>query len=218
MNTNKTLIRLIGAMAALVLLTGEARALILYDNLRPNDGFAGTFDLVSGTQTNNGRVDLGFKFTAVATGELEKIFVGMGLTAGRNELFLDLYADDGNYPETLIKGWSFQNKLPDIVMNQQNLPPVTIFDVRKDKIKLEKDKTYWLIAASDPSGVILWFRNSTGATGNQAFRTNGGEFKVSANSNVTAGSLRLAVPEPPIAALLVMGWGLMGIARKRSRR
>jgi len=196
--------------------TTEARAdLVAFTDLGNGNSFAGSFDIVRGVNNVAGRLDDGFKFTAVAGGNITTISVAMGLTTGNNTLYLDLYSDKLNYPETLVKGWTFQNQLPVIQQGQQNLPALTTFNVAADNINMVNGQTYWLVAASDPNAAILWFRNDTGATGSEAIRHNGGDFSISFG-NVTLDAFQVEVAQANVApepsTLVLGGLGALALA------
>jgi hypothetical protein len=199
-------------------LTGVRGDVVSFTDLGNGGSFGGTFDIISGAGTFNGRFEDGYKFMAGAGGKITKISVGMGLTTGNNVLYLDLFADKGNYPETLVKAWTFNNMLPVIQKGQQQLPALTKFDVKADNINITKGQNYWLIAASDPNAVILWFRNNTGAANSEAWRRNNGNYNISfGNATLDAFQVEVANPEPSSLAIAGLG-GLLCLGYSWCRR
>jgi len=196
---------------ALVVATEARAGTIAYTDLGKGNSFAGTFDVVRGINNVAGRLDDGFQFTAIAGGNISTISVAMGLTTGTNALYLDLYSNKANYPDTLVKGWTFQNQLPAIQQGQQNLPPLTTYNVAADDFNIVNGQTYWLIAASAANAAILWFRNDTGASGTEAYRRDGGQFITAPNVTLDAFQVEVAqaksAPEP--STLVLGGLGVL---------
>jgi hypothetical protein len=139
--------------------------------------------------------------------DLTQIDIADGFISGDNSMTLNLYADNGGAPGTLLESWTVNN-LPDF---GTCCTVSTVLD--SSGVVLLNGDTYWLAPATDDSTWEAWNWNSIGVTGLGAISTDDGatwmpgQYEPNAAFDVLGKST--TAPEP--SAALLTGMGLVGL-------
>ncbi len=164
---------------------------------------------VSGTGTVGTSFTAANEFTAMASGSISQIDIGIGYVAGVNSFYAALYTDNSGLPGTQLGRW-------DNLSSSQNFGGccglVTITGI--SGISLTAGESYFLVLGPENINDTSWlaWNFSNSATGLDLYSTDGGQ---TWNSNGTQpqGAFDIigggaTVPEP--TSLLLLGSGLVG--------
>ena len=194
----------------------------IFSNLGAGDSYNGSTGWTLGTPDSGTDyfVD-GSAFTVGATSlNLSTIEVAAGLTAGTNQLTINLDADSGGNPGAVIESFTINGAMPgfgsvsagSLVTATSVLHPL-----------LTAGSQYWVVLSVPNDGMTwaAWNQNSIGDTGPLCRSANGSPLNGSTNVRgaMLITGLSSSVPEPSsivmvsTAAVMILGCGL----RRRSR-
>ena len=189
---------------------------VIFSNLGSNDSYNGSTGWTEGTP--NGGADYfinGSAFTVGATSlNLSTIEVAVGILQGTNQLTIDLDADSGGSPGSVIESFTINSAMPPFgSFSSGNL--VTATSVLNPL--LTAGSQYWVVLSVPNDGTTwaAWNQNSIGDTGGFAQGDNGSDLVGSTNIR---GAMRItglsSVPEPSsmvmvsTGAFVILGYGL----------
>jgi hypothetical protein len=192
------------ALAVLVGANPSARADVIYDNFGPGDTYTTTTGWTIGTPPGNPFWEQGDPFTVSGSYTLTQITVAAGYVLGPNVYVVWLMDDAGGVPGNIIEEFDFSDLGS---FGSNNAPLVGVSALNPT---LEDGNQYWLVASTSGDTWSAWNWNSTGDTGDHAFRTDGGDWSVSTN---TRGAFRVEGDLIAGPSTLQFGGGARPIAR-----
>jgi hypothetical protein len=191
---------------------------IVFSNLGPGDSYQGGSGYTVGNLGAGGGYRVyGFAFTVGATStDLGTIGVAVGFVTGTNQLTINLDADSGGSPGSVIESFTLNGAMPPFgTYSMGNL--VTATSVLHPL--LTAGSQYWVVVSvpNDGTSQAAWALNSTGDMGPFAIYSNGTE--IVNGTGLRGAMLITGVPEPSsivmvsISAVVILGCGL----RRRGR-
>jgi hypothetical protein len=200
------------AAAAALLWSACAHAAVLYSDLGPG----GTYSQVTGrtvatsSSTLGADVDAMMQFTAGASGDVDTIDIALSHITGAGDTALTLWTNEAGSVGIELGTWHI---LPASQYTTSNSALVTVSGI--SGINLTAGSTYWLGVVAEGDSRNFWNDNSIGVTG-----------LVSVNSADFTGTLGafdvrsadVGVPEPASWAMMLIGFGGLGLAARRRRR
>jgi len=110
-------------------------------------------------------------FTPTATHDLAQIDIAMGYVSGTNGVKVYLETDNAGVPSGKKLFSCTRANLPTFGSTSTQLKTCKV--AKTKKIRLLKNKQYWLVPIVNSDEWAAWNENSTGASGNGAYTTDG---------------------------------------------
>jgi hypothetical protein len=165
---------------------------------------------VSGSGTVGTSFTAANEFTAMASGSISQIDIGIGYVTGVNSFYAAIYSDNGGLPGTQL--WR-----QDGLSSSQNFGGccglVSITGITG--VSLTAGENYFLVLGPESTGDTSWlaWNWSNSATGLDLFSTDGGGTWTSNGTQPQSafdiiGSANGSTPEP--SSLILLGTGLLG--------
>jgi hypothetical protein len=201
--------KLLGGVLALLLLSGTAKADIIFNTFGPGDtydrstgwtvGFPGTYQ------------DIGQAFTPAGnTYTLERLVLALGWVTGTNAVDVSLMTAVGGLPGSVLETWHVTN-LPSFGTGG----PITVDSVLHPFLE---QGTQYFVVSSVPLGESTWAGwnwNIAGTTGPLAFRQNGGPWSAFTDVQAALRAEGSPIPEPGTLGLLALGMVVVTVYRWR---
>jgi len=149
---------------------------------------------VSGSGASGGSFTSASQFTAVASGGVSRIDVGIGWVSGPNSFYASVWTSNGGLPGTQLARW---DNLSSNLSSGLCCGVVTISDV--SGLDLTAGQQYFLvIGPENPSGSssLTWNANSQATIGLELYSTNGGG-TWNSNGQQTLGAFDIVMQPPP---------------------
>lgn len=212
MNTNKVALFCTMVLVLWVILPATSMAAIIYSSFGAGDSYNGTTGVAeAGTSTTANQI-VALEFTN-STGEdmyLTQIDLADSFVSGDNSMILNLYANNAGVPGTVLESW--------VVSSLPDLGTCCTVETVHDSagVVLSNGASYFLAPVPDSTTVEAWNWNSIGASGLDAFSTDGGVTWTAHPIAITGAFDVLGTPTPEPPDALLVGAGMFGMIALRA--